>query len=145
MALIDPEAWDVQFFRYGIVGLASNALLYISYLLLTAMGLEHKLAMTLLYVFGVFQTFVFNRRWTFNHTGAAHWALIRYISAYVFGYVLNLLVLMILVDRWGLPHQWVQGGAILLIALLLFLLQKYWVFPREGVGNAKVARKQEAA
>lgn len=130
MALIDA-ATRAQFLRYGLVGLASNALLYLAYLLLTALGMEHKLAMTLLYLLGVAQTFFFNKRWSFNHAGGAHAALLRYLAAYAACYALNLAVLMVLVDRWGLPHQWVQGGAIVAIAVLLFLAQKYWVFAPE--------------
>ncbi|MBS0543123.1 MAG: GtrA family protein, partial [Proteobacteria bacterium] len=59
-----------QLIRYGIVGFASNAVGYLLYLAITAAGMEHKLAMTLLYAVGVAQTFVFNKRWSFGHGGA---------------------------------------------------------------------------
>jgi hypothetical protein len=34
----------------------------------------------------------------------------------------------VLVDRMGYPHQLVQGVAIVVLAILLFLMQKFWVF-----------------
>ena len=117
-----------QAFRYGIVGLVSNLALYLGYLVLTWAGMGPKLAMSLLYGLGVLQTFFFNKRWSFEHEGATHVAFLRYIGAYAFGYVLNLTVLMLLVDRMGLPHQWVQGVMIIVLAGMLFLLQRYWIF-----------------
>lgn len=84
--------------------------------------------MSLLYGIGVAQTFLFNKKWTFGSTGAHGPALLRYCLTYGLGYVINLLVLILAVDRWGWPHQWVQGTMILSLAVLLFLLQKFWVF-----------------
>lgn len=125
--MIDPQT-SLQFVRYALVGLASNLLLYLAYLALTTAGIEPKLSMSLLYLVGVAQTFVFNKRWSFRHSGMHGIAFIRYCSAYGLGYVINLLVLVVLVDRMGYPHEIVQGGMVLLLAVMLFLLQKFWVF-----------------
>lgn len=117
-----------QFIRYVIVGIASNATIYIVYLVLTRLGMGPKLAMSLLYCVGVLQTFVFNKKWSFRFDGAAKPALVRYAAVYAAGYVIQFLALVLLVDQIGLPHQWVMGTLILFIALLLFLAQKFWVF-----------------
>lgn len=117
-----------QFLRYAVVGLGSNLLLYLAYLVLTTWGIGHKTSMTLLYALGVAQTFMFNRTWSFQHVGGLHSAFARYVAIYAFGYVLNLSLLWLFVDEIGLPHQIVQGILLLVLALLLFLLQKYWVF-----------------
>ena len=118
-----------QFLRYALVGLASNLILYLAYLGLTALALGPKTAMSLLYALGVAQTFLFNRKWSFRHAGGLHGAFARYVAAYAFGYLLNLAALWLAVDRLSLPHEIVQGVMILSLAILLFLLQKYWVFP----------------
>ena len=118
-----------QLVRYAIVGLASNAIGYGLYILLTAVGLGPKLAMSLLYGIGVLQTFLFNKRWTFGHQGAHGPVFVRYCIVYSLGYVVNLLTLIVLVDQAGLPHQWVQGVMILVVAVMLFTAQRYWVFP----------------
>jgi putative flippase GtrA len=120
--------WHIQLSRYAVVGLTSNAVGYLLYLLLTYAGMGHKTTMTLLYAVGVAQTFYFNRRWSFSHDGQVSSAFVRYLTAYALGYVFNLAVLMILVDRWGWPHQWVQGVMIFVLAGMLFLMQRYWVF-----------------
>ena len=124
-----------QFARYAIVGFASNVMGYGIYLVLTRIGLAPKVAMTLLYAIGVLQTFVFNKKWSFRFAGAAKPALVRYATAYALGYVVNLLALMLLVDQAGLPHQMVQGVMILVVAVMLFLAQRYWVFPQAPKGE----------
>lgn len=117
-----------QFIRYVVVGLASNGVVYLVYLALTRLGMGPKLAMSLLYAVGVLQTFVLNRKWSFQYDGAARPALIRYAFLYVAGYVMQLLALILLVDQATLPHQWVMGGLVLTMAVLLFIGQKFWVF-----------------
>jgi len=125
----------IQALRYGVVGLASNLLLYLLYLAFTLTGLEPKTAMTLAYGIGVAQTFLLNRSWTFTHRGRLRDSSIRFLLAYSLGYLLNLGILFALVDGAGLPHQPVQAGAILCVAALLFLLQRYWVFQQPKSGH----------
>ncbi|NCC30514.1 MAG: GtrA family protein [Chloroflexia bacterium] len=117
-----------QAIRFGVVGLVSNILLYLLYLMLTATGVGHKSAMSLLFAVGTVQTFIFNKNWTFAHCGFLQASFFRYVAAYSLAYLLNLTALLILVDNLGYPHQAVQGVMILILALMLFLLQKYWVF-----------------
>lgn len=118
----------IQILRYISVGLASNLILYILYIALTAVGVGHKTAMTLLYLAGVLQTFFFNKHWTFSHRGDVSKSMLHYFATYGIGYVLNLMLLYTLVDILGWPHTLVQGLAFLVVAPLLFLVQKYWVF-----------------
>jgi len=117
-----------QLIRYVIVGLASNAIAYLFYIGLTLLGMNPKIAMSLLYGVGVLQTFVFNRKWSFRFNGAATPALVRYATVYALGYGINFLALMLLVDQMGLPHQWVMGFLVLFMALFFFVAQKFWVF-----------------
>jgi putative flippase GtrA len=118
-----------QILRYAIVGLLSNAVGYCLYLLLTNAGMGYKLAMTLLYVVGTLQTFVFNKNWSFKYKQRDRTVLLRYLTTYALGYIANLAVLMVFVDSMHLPHAVVQAVMIFVIALLVFLLQKFWVFP----------------
>lgn len=118
-----------QLWRYVITGLGANALLYAGYLLLSNFGVGYKVAMTVTYCTSVLCTFVFNRRWTFGHGGDVPTALLRYVAIYALGYVANLAALSALVDVAGLPHRAVMAALIVISAGVLFLAQKYWVFP----------------
>jgi putative flippase GtrA len=123
--------WRLQGTRFVIVGLASNAALFLLYLLLTGLGLPYKAAVTLIYVVNALQTFVLNALWTFKRRLQGV-SLVKYLLAYAGCYLLNMSALILLVDRLGLPHQAVQGGMIAVIAAAMFLLQKFWVFRAAG-------------
>lgn len=118
----------LQLYKFVFIGLISNLILYFSYLVVTQYEIGTKVAMSLLYALGVLQTFVFNKKWTFSHHGQFNVAFLRYIVIYGAGYFVNLGALVIFVDRFGYPHQWVQGVMIPLVGVLLFVMQKIWVF-----------------
>ena len=117
-----------QVVRFTVVGLVSNALLFGLYLLLNSAGLTHVTSMTAVYAIGVAQTFLVNRSWTFGHAGRLGGPFVRYIVTYALGYLLNLGLLTTLVDGLHLPHAWVQGALIFVVAAFVFVLQKHWVF-----------------
>jgi putative flippase GtrA len=112
--------------------------LYVAYLFLVDAGLGPKIAMSLAYFTGVVLSFTFNRRWSFDHAGPASLAFRRYCSAYAMGYFCNLGGLYLLVDILDFPHRTVQGVLVLLMAAMLFLLQKFWVF-RGAAGGLRTS------
>jgi len=118
-----------QLVSFAVIGVSVNASLYAVYLLLTHNAIGNRVAMTITYGAGVVIGFAFNRRITFRFEGDNASALLRFMGAYAIGYVINFGGLWLLVDRAGAPHEIVQGGMVLSVALTLFLLQKYWVFP----------------
>lgn len=123
-----------QILRYALVGVGSNLLLYLGYLLLTAIGVGPKTAMTFMYSTGILITFLLNRQWTFQHTGLASHALLRHVIAYALFYGVNFFGLWLFVDRIGWPHQGVQAALIVLCAAGLFLTMKFWVFSARPTG-----------
>jgi putative flippase GtrA len=121
-----------QLIRYGFVGVLSNVAVYFIYLLFTTyLGVEPKIAMTLVYVIGATLGFFGNRKWTFAHRGNTTSAVFRYVMAHFFGYLLNYLILLTFVDRLGYAHQLVQAVAIVVVAGFLFIEFKYFVFRKK--------------
>jgi len=120
---------STQLIRYAIIGVVTNGSGYVLYLAMTWGGMGHKLTMTLLYIVGALLSFLLNRRWTFNHSGAVGRAMVRHWAVFGLGYVVNFVALLIFVDLLGLPHEIVQGVMVLTLACMLFVLQKLWVFP----------------
>lgn len=118
-----------QLVIFGAIGIASNAALYAVYLALTELGVGPKAAMTAVFVLGVLCTYALNRRWTFRHDGAAARSAVRYAGAYLLAYAMNVAALALLVDVASLPHRAVMLGLIVTTAGLIFVLQKFWVFP----------------
>ena len=120
----------MQLFRYGVIGLASNVAGYIIYLVITYFGTTPKTAMTILYISGALFGFWGNRKVTFAHDGNIFTAGIRYFIAHTLGYFINFGILVVMVDRLGYPHQWIQGLTIFIVAAFLFLAFKFFVFKR---------------
>lgn len=117
-----------QFFVYIVVGIASNALGYLVYLLITHLGLAPKLAMTILYGVCATAAFFGNQRLTFSYEGGMIKSGIRYLIAHSAGYLLNLAILVIFVDKLQYPHQLIQAIAIIVVAIYLFVSLKLFVF-----------------
>lgn len=127
----------IQAVRFALVGLTSNALGFCWYLMLTWLGMGPKAAMTVLFLIGTLQTFIFNKRWSFQYGGTDKLVLVRYVSAYGLGYLLNLAMLIVLVDYGNYPHAPVQAAMIVVVAAMMFLLQKFWVFASPPAPRSK--------
>ena len=118
-----------QLVRYALVGVLSNVAGYLVYLAFTYLGGTPKATMTLLYGVGATIGFFGNRSLAFKHQGSIMGAGVRYAMAHCVGYLLNLGILMVFVDRLGFAHQWVQAVAIVVVAAFLFVAFKLFVFP----------------
>jgi putative flippase GtrA len=97
-----------QLIRYALTGVIHNAAGFLLYLLATHFGAEPKIAMSVLFVIGVSVSFLLNRAWAFGDKNPMAGSLARFLIVYMLGYLLNLCILLLFVDRLGYPHQWVQ-------------------------------------
>ena len=128
----------MQLLRYGLLGIVTNSVGYIIYLVFTYLGTTPKVTMTLLYGVGVAISFFGNRKWTFMHNGGFAGTGFRYVIAYMVGYFINLAILILMVDKLGYAHQWVQAAAIFIVAAFLFIAFKCYVFKNsESAEEAK--------
>lgn len=126
-----------QLFRYGLVGVLSNAIAFAAYLVMTSLGVSPEVSMTIVYVIAATVGFLGNRTLTFAHQGSVMGAGIRYVIAHCFGYALNLSILIVMVDKLGYAHQLAQAFAILVVAAFLFLAFKFFVFTNDELTAAE--------
>jgi len=117
-----------QLFRYVLVGLGLNLTAFAMYLVLTNFYIQPKTAMSIIYVSCVVISFFANQKITFRFSGESGGAALRFSVAQLIGYVLNLVLLIVFVDCYGFPHQIVQAVAILVVAFVLFILLRLYVF-----------------
>ncbi|MDX1922062.1 MAG: GtrA family protein [Alphaproteobacteria bacterium] len=129
---LNIKATAIQFVRYAMVGLVSNVMGYLIYLLVTYLGMAPKIAMTFLYGVGVTISFFGNRYLVFADGGRLKTTGIKFIAAYLIGYFLNLSLLIVFVDQMGYPHQIVQAIAICVVAVFLFCALKVFVFKKDA-------------
>lgn len=126
-----------QLLRYGSVGLITNFIGFLLYLLLTQLGVPYRIAMSLLYFAAVFISFFGNRYWVFNIKGHSGHFVFRYVIAHSCGYILNFAILTAFAVKLGYPHQYVQAAAIIIVAGFLFILFRLFVFrnPAQIIGK----------
>jgi putative flippase GtrA len=128
-----------QLTRYAFVGIVSNLVAYVLYLLVTYLGAPPKITMSLLYGVGATIGYIGNRNFIFFHKGSLIGSCARYSIAHFFGYFMNLALLIIFVDKFGYAHQWVQAIAIFVVAGFLFLAFRYFVFTDPPSGAIAVS------
>ncbi|MCG7522018.1 GtrA family protein [Ruegeria sp. Ofav3-42] len=117
-----------QVLRFGLGGVGVNLTLYGLYLVVTPLGVEPVMASSLVFAIGIPFSFVVHRRFTFCSTEARRTRKALFAIAYLTGYLVQISTLYILFYHIGFPHQIAQFGAMLLVAALMFVVQKLLVF-----------------
>ena len=117
-----------QVIRYGVVGVLNNFLGYLIYILITWAWLDPKLAVTLMYPIGALTAYFGHEKYSFAYNGSKSQGVFRYTVAHLIGYCVNVAMLFVFYEWLGYPHQIVQGIAIVVVAGVLFLLFRYYVF-----------------
>jgi len=117
-----------QLLRYGLIGITTNVSAYTLYLLITYSGGTPKITMSTLYIAAAIASYYGNRKLTFSHNGSVIKSGFRFFLMHCLGYLINLCMLIVLVDKLAYPHQWVQILAIIVVAAFLFVTFKLFVF-----------------
>ena len=123
----------IQLFRYGVVGVLNNLLGYGIYLLVTFFWLDPMVAISLLYPVGATTAYFGHSKYAFSYQGKHSYALARYVIAHIIGYGVDVFMLYLFWEKLKYPHQIVQAVAIVVVAGVLFLLFKYFVFPHSKI------------
>jgi putative flippase GtrA len=114
--------------RFGLVGLKSNVLYYFLYVALAAAGTGPKVAVTIVYLFGLAYTFWFNKGFVFRNSHLPGLQFARYVVVYLVAWALNLVLLDIAITRLGLNQYIAQALLTFPIAGMNFVLLKLFVF-----------------
>lgn len=117
-----------QFLRYGIVGMVSNVAAYCLYLVITSFSIKPVLGMSIVYLIAASTSYLLNKVWTFTSTAKISWSLLKYCGVQCVGYVSNVIVLVVLHYVLGVPHYLAQLAGILVVAIVLFILCRSFVF-----------------
>lgn len=128
MNLLRKNEKIYQIVRYAVVGLSNNGLIYLIYLLITYLGADPKLAITILYPIAILFAFICHLKYSFEFKGKIKMAMGRYLSSYFICYCLNYVILFIFIDKYKFSHQLVEALSIFFIGGVLFFMLKYFVF-----------------
>ncbi len=106
---------------------------FLIYALITTLGVSPVLTISIFYPIYIGLAFYLNKKWSFNHKGRLSTSAVRYLIAYIGCYLSNAAALKFFSGYLGYSHLIVQAITIMIMAFLLFLIQKYWVFRVRGI------------
>lgn len=80
------------------------------------------------YAVALANSFFLNRAWTFSDTGAVLPALLRFLIVFVLAYLLNLLTVLLAIDRLGVNSYVAQAIGIAPYTAFSYLGSRYFAF-----------------
>jgi len=120
----------VQFVKFAVVGVLNSAIQYLVFLFLYSFtGTQYLLASIIGYVAGMTNSYILNRRWTFESRNQKLFTeLSRFVAVNLVSLGVNLGLLYLLVSTGVMIPQWAQVVAITGSTLVNFVLNKVWTF-----------------
>lgn len=118
-----------QFLVFLVVGGFNTLFGYLLFAMLFHVGqLHYNGALLIAYAVGVFLSYATHKRFTFRQSRHADKSLPKYIGSYAVIFIINTFLLTVLVELLSLDPLIGQMIAILVMTMLTFFVQKYWVF-----------------
>jgi len=127
---------DRKFIKFLFVGALNTAFAYFIYALLVFAGFEPNIALTLQYIIGIL--------WNFKTTGSIvfknhnNMLIFKFFGCYVFTFILNSILLFVLTEFIKINDYIAQLILVLPIAIISFIIMKFYVFKEEENDNNEV-------
>lgn len=128
IAAIREDKHARQFVKFVLVGLMTTAINFAAYGALLALGVYYLTAAVFAFILATFNSYTWNRIWTFRAGEHRLRKLTKFTLVQTFGLSLNLLGLWFLVEHVGLhafPAQVLANG---LVVISNFAGNKFWTF-----------------
>ena len=136
MIMAELARWlPTSLIRYGMVGLFTNTLLYMLFLVLIRLELSAVLSASVCYVFGITLSYLLNRRWSFESAAPHRQDLPRFLLSYGVGFGATIIFITVL-TRWLAPEI-AQILNIALTAITIYLSLRLFRFGQVGERNAR--------
>lgn len=119
----------LQLIKYLVVGVTNTLIGYgIIFGCMYLLGLGPVVSNVIGYGLSLAISYVLHRKVTFQSTQRGHAEALRFLAVFGIAYALNLLVLMLLIERWHVHQGWSQVIAGTVYVGASFLMQKFYVF-----------------
>lgn len=132
------SVWQCTFFRFLLVGGLNTAVGYGMYAALVLIGIDYRIAITILTVLTILFNFVTYGHLVYGNTRKR--LIVRFICVYGLIYVLNQAMLIGLVTH-GVGELLAQAAVLPIIVLTSFFLNKVWVFNVEEAGHPRTVSR----
>ncbi|MDR2498056.1 MAG: GtrA family protein [Tannerellaceae bacterium] len=129
-SLKSAKTFLIQASKYAIVGMGNTLLTFAVYYLLTEIfHLSPSIANPAGYALGLANSFVWNRRWTFGHSGGA-WigSALKFFAVFAVCFAIQYTLCLYLDAHLPIKHYYNFIIAMIVYNLLFFLGNKYIIF-----------------
>lgn len=116
----------MRLIKFAVVGVGNTVLAYLLYVFLVKVGMHYQLALFADYLFGIVLGYYLNKYWTFSDYSRSDFY--RYVLTYVVAFSLNAALLAFVVEYIGIEPVLGQLFSLLVVTMLSYIVQKYWVF-----------------
>jgi putative flippase GtrA len=118
-----------QFIKYSIVGV-SNALIGFGtmFLLFNFFKVNYLVANTAGYILGLINSFIWNKKWTFQSGNHYSKEIVRFILVFIMSYVSNLVFLIILVEMLNVNQNISFVLSSVIYIAVGFTANRLWTF-----------------
>lgn len=117
--------------RYAVVGILNNVFAYLFFLMLYSYTGLIYLSSSFAFIVAVFTSFLAHKRFSFAFQGARASAAYKYAIAYLIGFISNIFLLSLLRNFIHFALI-VQGVSMVIVALELYLLNRFYVFSKSS-------------
>lgn len=119
-----------QFVKFSIVGVINTGIHYAAFLLLyRIVNINYLIASVMGYCCGLLNSYLMNRKWTFNSGAVAKQnEIIKFLVVNVTALGINVASLRLLVESLGIKPEISQLASIGFSLVVNFIGNKYWTF-----------------
>ena len=124
------QRWVGQIIRFSVVGVTNTLLDIAGYFILSRSGLIPNLVIAkgISYAIGVFNSFVWNKSWTFKSHVESRRVFLPFIVTNLLAVGINAGVMRLALDTVGLPELGALALATVAIFLWNFAINKFFIF-----------------
>ncbi|NLI90959.1 MAG: GtrA family protein [Peptococcaceae bacterium] len=128
--VIKTKRLPIQFIKFCLVGVMNTGVDFTVFALLSVWGLPLPATQCLAYSCGIINSFLMNRRWTFNQLGPDISQLFRFFLLNLFTLSVTYGLLAVMHDRLGIS-LFASKSLVTGVGLVInFVGSRLWVFPQ---------------
>lgn len=128
------ELLSLQLIKFGWVGVLNTVLGYaIFFVCIYIFKLHYSLALIIEYIFGISNSYIWNKLWTFKSKNRANKEIFKFIIVYIISLVFNYAILFLLIDILNIKAAISQIIALIIIFPITFIGHKRWTFKNRGL------------
>lgn len=114
--------------RFGLVGILNTIVGYGTYYIFVKLNINYVLSSLMSQIIGVTHSYFWNKYFTFKSKSKSLLEIYRFISVYVFTFLINIGILSFLIEKIYIGKEEAGFIAMMAVTILSFIGHKFWSF-----------------